>query len=368
MLNMKLRGKIMLVLLLVAVFPLVVSLVFLSNFTRDQIRSSMLQFTQKSSNFVERTTANSKQELSNYLNLLSSSSDIVNALYYATLTQDIDQLNDLVQDVHQRYDMDILEILGPDGSSILRINAEDLELPSEAETDHPLLAATRDSGEPQSSLTSYLGKLTILSATPVRLQENVVGFMVGAYLLDDSFAGHIKEMGGVEVAFVGSQGVVGASHPDFKGQDITADTAEILLGDKPYLPISRNLADTSFNLVIAQDMDDYLAAQQSLRNLMFALVVAVIAIVLGASLLFSKTLTRPLLEIVNNLKDISQGEADLTKSLEIKTADEVGELAGNFNWDIVNSSGADISPGVYIYYVQDSEGKQVDSGKVVVVR
>ena len=91
MLNMKLRGKTMMVLLLVAVIPLLVSLIFLSNFTKDQIRSSMLQFAEKSSNFVSRSTTSSKQELSNYLRLLSNSSDIVNALYYASLTQDVDQ-------------------------------------------------------------------------------------------------------------------------------------------------------------------------------------------------------------------------------------------------------------------------------------
>ncbi len=57
MFNMKLRGKILLVLLLVAVVPLLVSLVFLSGFSKDQIRSSMEQFAEKSSNFVERSTA-----------------------------------------------------------------------------------------------------------------------------------------------------------------------------------------------------------------------------------------------------------------------------------------------------------------------
>ena len=44
------------------------------------------------------------------------------------------------------------------------------------------------------------------------------------------------------------------------------------------------------------------------------------------------------------------------------------DLSFNYNWNVVNSSGNDISPGVYIYYVQDGSGKQVDSGKIVIVR
>jgi methyl-accepting chemotaxis protein len=331
MINMKLRGKTLLVLLLVAVVPLVVSLAFLSNFTKEQIRTSMVQFAEKSSNFVERSTDSSQQELVNYLSLLSSSSDMVNALYYASLTQDVEQLRELTQNVHSQYDMDILEVLDTSGQSILRINAEGLDLPEEPETDHPFLVEARESNLTRAGLTSYLGKLTILVATPVTLQDNVVGYLVGAYLLDDQFASHVKEMGGVEVAFAGPQGVVGASHPDFKGLVNSLQGEEIILGDKPYMPIVRDLTGTSFQLVIAQDLASALDAQQSLRKLMVGLVVAVIAIVFVLALLFSRTLTKPLLEVVNNLKDIAQGEADLTRTLIISSNDEVGELAGNFN-------------------------------------
>ncbi len=206
-----------------------------------------------------------------------------------------------------------------------------MTLPEEPEIDHPLLIAARQTGETQAALSSYLGQLTILVATPVRLQEKIVGFLVGAYLLDDDFARRVKEMGGVEVAFLGEQGVVGASHPDFQGINLTKHTNEILLGDKPYLPIIRDLSGTNFKLAIAQDLNSALEAQQSLRNLMIILIGVVIAIVLAAALLFSRALTRPLLEVVSNLKEISQGEADLTKALTISSNDEVGELAGNFN-------------------------------------
>lgn len=331
MLSLKLRGKTLLVLLLVAVVPLLVCLVFLSNFTKDQIRTSMVQFAEKSSNFVQRSTANSQQELSNYLRLLGGSSDVVNALYYASLTQDVEQLHELIADVLQQYDMDLLEVLSADGKPLLRINNDDRPVAEDQDLDHPLLVAARESGETRAGLTSYQGQLSILVTTPVKLQDNIVGFLAGAYLLDDNFATRIKEMGGVEVAFSGNQGVVGASHPDFKGLRFSEQDNEIDLGDKPHLLVERNLAGTSFQLIIAQDLESALAAQESLRNLMALLVVAVIAIVLVAALLFSRALTRPVLEVVSNLKEISQGEADLTRTLKVSTNDEVGELAGNFN-------------------------------------
>ncbi|MBW2688945.1 MAG: HAMP domain-containing protein [Deltaproteobacteria bacterium] len=329
--NMKLRGKVLLVLLLVAVIPLLVSLVFLSSFTKDQIRSSMVQFAEKSSNFVERSTTSSQLELSNYLQLLSSSSDLVNALYYASLTQDVDQLHELIEAVLYQYDMDILEVLGADGTSLLRVHDENLTLPEESETNHPFLVSARETRNTQAGLTSYMGKLSILVATPVRLQENIVGFLIGTYLMDDEFAERVKEMGGVEVAFLGKQGVVGASHPGFRKLNLSQQDNEILLDGKPYLPVTRDLTGTSFQLVIAQDLGSALEAQQSLRNLMVLLIVFVIAIVFAAALLFSRGLTQPLLEVVDNLKEISQGEADLTRTLKVSSKDEVGELAGNFN-------------------------------------
>ncbi len=352
MLKMKLRGKTLLVMLLVAVVPLLFSLNFLSNFTNDQIRNSMTQFAEKSSNFVARSTTSSQQELSNYLRLLSNSSDIVNALYYASLTGDIDQLREPIETDREQYGMDILEVLAADGSSLFRVQNEGLSLPEQPDTEHPLLVAARKEGNIQAGLSTYLGKLTILVASPVRLQDNVVGFLVGAYLLDDEFALYVKQMGGVEVAFFGEQGVVGASHADFKGLDLSRQNSEIMLGDKPYLPITRELTGTTFNLVIAQDLEEALLAQKSLRNLMAILIVAVVAIVLVAAVLFSRALTQPLLVVVDNLKEISQGEADLTRTLMVNSNDEVGELAGNFNNFVarlremvqrLRSAGADIS-------------------------
>jgi methyl-accepting chemotaxis protein len=329
--SMKLRGKTLLVLLLVAVVPLLVSLIFLSNFTKDQIRSSMVQFAEKSSNFVERSTDSSQHELSNYLQLLSSSSDVVNALYYASLTADVEQLQPLIHAIHGQYNMDFLEVLGADGTSILKVHDDEFTVPEEEQAEHPLLLKARLAIQPQAGLSSYLGHLTILAVTPVKLQEKVVGFLVGAYLLDDEFAGRIKEMGGVEVAFIGESGVVGASHPDLRSINLSQHDNEIMLGGKPYLPIIRSLTGTPFKLAIAQDINSALEAQRSLRNLMVALVGVVIVIVLIAALLFSRALTRPLLEVVSNLKEISQGEADLTRTLTISSDDEVGELAGNFN-------------------------------------
>lgn len=55
----------------------------------------------------------------------------------------------------------------------------------------------------------------------------------------------------------------------------------------------------------------------------------------AASWLLSRSITRPLKTAVDRMRDIAEGEGDLTKRLEIKTQDETGEMAYWFNQFII---------------------------------
>jgi len=56
-----------------------------------------------------------------------------------------------------------------------------------------------------------------------------------------------------------------------------------------------------------------------------------LAAAIGFWLLIAQSLTRPIAEITAMLKDISEGEGDLTRRLEVTSQDEVGKLANYFN-------------------------------------
>ena len=192
-LTLKLRGKILLVMLLLAVVPLVLSLFYLSGYTREQIRSSMIQYASKAGNFVERSSQATQRELTNYIRLFSSTSDLVNAVYYASLTADVEQVRDALAQIRE---------LG-----LTEVDSAEL---------HPLLSAAIETGETQAAMTNYLGQLSVLVVTPITLQEQVVGYLMGASLLDDEFALQIAELSGVELALISRDQIVGASHPGFR--------------------------------------------------------------------------------------------------------------------------------------------------------
>ncbi|WP_313893588.1 methyl-accepting chemotaxis protein [Psychrobacillus sp.] len=77
---------------------------------------------------------------------------------------------------------------------------------------------------------------------------------------------------------------------------------------------------------------------QIISDTVFALLFKIISVLVGAgavaiigSLLLTRTIIRPILTINNQLKEISEGEGDLTKELVVNTKDEIGELANSFN-------------------------------------
>jgi len=55
----------------------------------------------------------------------------------------------------------------------------------------------------------------------------------------------------------------------------------------------------------------------------------ILAVVLG--LIIANSITKPVNKVVEMIKDIAQGEGDLTKRLEVASKDEIGELAEWFN-------------------------------------
>jgi methyl-accepting chemotaxis protein len=57
----------------------------------------------------------------------------------------------------------------------------------------------------------------------------------------------------------------------------------------------------------------------------------VMLIVVLAALFLSRSITKPIIRVADTLKDISEGEGDLTKAIHINSKDEIGHLATYFN-------------------------------------
>jgi methyl-accepting chemotaxis protein len=142
----------------------------------------------------------------------------------------------------------------------------------------------------------------------------------------------ISEMASINKRMMAYQ--TGVEEYEFKGVNKIAGFA----------PVGVN----GWSISATQDQAEFLKAAVSIRNSnMMVTVVAglIIAIVI---LLAARTIVKPINAAVAGLKDIAQGEGDLTMRLEASSKDEVGELARWFNVFIEKLQGIikDIAGGV----------------------
>jgi methyl-accepting chemotaxis protein len=79
------------------------------------------------------------------------------------------------------------------------------------------------------------------------------------------------------------------------------------------------------------DEVDVLSSVFSLRKTIFIISFTTLFIIIGLAVLIANAIVRPIQRASAMLKDISDGEGDLTVRLEIGNRDELGEMAGYFN-------------------------------------
>jgi methyl-accepting chemotaxis protein len=112
-------------------------------------------------------------------------------------------------------------------------------------------------------------------------------------------------------------GEKGVEEYTFKGVDKIAG----------YAPLSV----TNWYVAATQNAEEFLQAAHSIRNLslivtLVAMILTIVAVAYSAGLI-----VKPINRAIASLKDIAQGEGDLTMRLDAKSKDEVGELGFWFN-------------------------------------
>lgn len=118
---------------------------------------------------------------------------------------------------------------------------------------------------------------------------------------------------------------------------------------------------TGWITVTTAPVSEVFESAVEIRNLLL-IIGAVVTAVLFVGIMFfvSFFVVKPLKQVVGGLKDIAQGEGDLTQRLELNRNDELGELAQWFNTFLGNLQGiiAEIAGGSK--FVDESSGKLLD--------
>jgi methyl-accepting chemotaxis protein len=98
-----------------------------------------------------------------------------------------------------------------------------------------------------------------------------------------------------------------------------------------YYPIRFSGIDTFWSLMVVIPMENI--NQPIIEMLYFTIVFSLVILVIAAILTFfvSRNIVKPIIGVTNTLKDISEGEGDLTRTIAVHSKDEVGRLAQYFN-------------------------------------
>lgn len=190
-------------------------------------------------------------------------------------------------------------------------------------------------------------QLLISAAAPVMADGQFYGAAGGDILLDEirDIINAVNFMGLGYAFLMTNEGKV-LSHPNKKYIDGRFDTIfEQQLSKSAQLQPAKSegkdrlvsfiaiegIASVKWYLGVVLEQEKAFAPIKSARNqsLVFG-VLGVLFVVLAMHFVL-KVLMRPVAELTDAIKDISQGEGDLTKRLSVSSQDEIGLLSSNFN-------------------------------------
>jgi len=98
-----------------------------------------------------------------------------------------------------------------------------------------------------------------------------------------------------------------------------------------YSPIKIGSSTTPWSFAVAITEKTVLAPVNEMKRVVIYISIAMIIAVIIVAAYMSNTISKPIVKVTNTLKDISEGEGDLTKRIDVHSKDEVGALVRYFN-------------------------------------
>ena len=196
------------------------------------------------------------------------------------------------------------------------------------------------------------GKLIYVACAPVKSDDGtflgIFGMSVKAQTIVDIVSG--EKIGETGYAFMADPKGIINSHPNekflleldmktLKGmEEITRAMLSGETGVQNYVfkGVSKiagyaPIPSKKWSIAITQNEEEFLMAPREIRNYLIVIIIAA-QIIVGFLIFFaSKGITNPINKAVEGLKDIAEGEGDLTMRLNVSSKDEVGEMAKWFN-------------------------------------
>ncbi len=196
------------------------------------------------------------------------------------------------------------------------------------------------------------GKLIIVICSPVRSSSSTIVGAFGLVIKVDYLVKLIsgRKIGETGYGFMTDKSGLLVAHPNpdnilklnLTGLDGMQEFMKLMLGGQSgvaeytfkgvdkvagYAPLTQ----TEWYIGATQNSDEFLASAKTIRNLIG--LITIIAVIVTAVLvsIAAIAIVKPLNSAVEGLKDIAEGEGDLTMRLQVTSKDEIGDMAHWFN-------------------------------------
>jgi len=98
-----------------------------------------------------------------------------------------------------------------------------------------------------------------------------------------------------------------------------------------FSPIKIGESTTPWNFAVAIATKTVMAPVYNMIEIAVYISIAIIIVVIIVAVYMSNSISKPIVKVTNTIKDISEGEGDLTQNIKVQSRDEVGDLARYFN-------------------------------------
>ena len=260
-------------------------------------------------------------------------------------TGDFDTANTLTVEQKKVLDIDYL-IVTDDSGIIVGGNApKGTNLSSSHAVSHALKGFIEYAYE-SNSIYNY----SLVVAYPVKRDGRVVGTVVGTFSMTDSeFVESIKTNYKVECTmFEGKVRAATTLGANFVGT--TLDNQNIVdmvlsrgeryngfnsIGGKKFMSVYAPIRDSSGSisgmLFVAKSMQIVDHAVNTVIKIVVPILIGLALLLVIVATIFVRRMLKPLNGVKDTLNDISSGDADLTKRIDLKSKDEIGAVVSGFN-------------------------------------
>jgi diguanylate cyclase (GGDEF)-like protein len=235
-----------------------------------------------------------------------------------------------------RVGASVAALLDPDGTVIVSSTADERQVPRFPSVPF----ATLEEGTRHRVIN--IGGVPYQTVTvPLRAPVPIAWVMLG-FPIDDALATHLQSLTGLEISFVSVAGVttraLSSTLPDsaranaIAGLDPTrTDAQRTGSGSDAHISLIRPFAEDSDGIYVAMQLAEAVAtaSYRRIRDFLYAITGLSLLLAITGSFWLAKTVTRPVHDLAAAARRMREGVYN--EPINIRTADEFGELAGSFN-------------------------------------